>query len=288
MIRVILCAWVLLLFSPALFAAEVIKIKGKSALIDLKGDPASPGDVFYAIRPDGKRSAILKIAKVKGEKAIARVLKGKAATGMTLELKASSVTKNSGDGSDSADAAGGRKRSYWGGLFGFAQDSMDVNINNGTTGLFQEKGSLSGSAFSAKGLFDYELFPRVWFRGTTGLEGFSVSGPAKCGAANNEVCTADLYYLSFDFIGRYVFSEGKIRPWAGGGIGLLFPISKKATALESSSISTTNVIVIAGGLDWFISPTMYIPVSIEYGLLPKSDEVEATWIALRAGLAVPF
>jgi hypothetical protein len=295
MIRVILSLVVLGTFASSAFAAEVIKVKGKSALIDLKGDPAAPGDLFYAVKPDGKRAAIIKISKVKGEKAIGKVLKGKAASGYTLELKPSEVAQKSRPKRSSDDPSSeptsepvGGKRSYWGGYFGFAQDSMDVNVNDFVSGTFREKASLSGNGFSAKGLFDYELFPQVWFRGTTGLEGFSVSGKTACGVNNAEACNADIYYLSFDFLGRYVFSEGSARPWIGAGVGLLFPVSKKATALDSSSISTTNVMILAGGLDWFMSPKMYIPISLEYGLLPKSDEVEATWIALRAGFAVPF
>lgn len=295
MIRIIIYIWVLMTFSPLGFAAEVIKVKGKSALIDLKGDPAAPGDLFYAVKADGKRAAIIKISKVKGEKAIGKVLKGKAATGYTLELKPSDVALKSknrssqdGSGSDEASSSPSSSRAYWGGYFGFAQDSMTVNVNDFTSGLFLRKEELTGNGFSAKGLFDYELFPQVWFRGTSGLEGFSVSGAAVCGTNNAETCNADLYYLSVDFLARYLFSMGTARPWVGGGIGLLFPMSKKATALQASSISTTNVMVVAGGLDWFVSPRMYIPISLEYGLLPKSDEVEATWLALRAGFAVPF
>jgi hypothetical protein len=41
-------------------------------------------------------------------------------------------------------------------------------------------------------------------------------------------------------------------------------------------------------VDWFMTPNLYIPVSVEYGFLPKSDEVEANLISLRIGLAVPF
>ena len=65
-------------------------------------------------------------------------------------------------------------------------------------------------------------------------------------------------------------------------------MSKEASALDPASISTTNVILVSGGLDWFISKTTYIPISIEYGLLPKSNEVEANWIALRFGAAFAF
>ena len=277
---------------PESYAAEVVKVKGKSALINLNGDPAVIGDQFYLVTADGKRRALIRISKVKGDKAIGKITKGKAAAGMTLELK-SGTGGSSGGGSPSyptpsSGGSFGDKKSYWGAIAGFSMDSMTVNVRDGTTGAVRSTESLSGSAFSAKGLFDYELFNSIWFRGTAGLEGFSAAGPSACGVANNEACTASIYYLSFDFLARYVLGKGNFRPWAGGGVGLLFPASKESTALDSSSISRTNVIILGGGIDWFMSPRLMIPISVEYGLLPKSDEVEASWIAVRAGFAVPF
>ena len=291
MMRSLAFLLVFFLSAPAtLFAAEVTKVKGSSALVDLKGDAASPGDQFFGIKSNGKRGAILRIVKVKGEKAIAKVLKGTATAGMTLEFKPAKSAKSGGAmASGSGDGGGrgmsaGKSRSYWGGLFGLGMDKMTVNVEtaNGTQSV-----AMSGMGFSAKGLFDYELFKQVWFRGTAGLEGFSTSGSAICGDGSAS-CDAKIFYIDFDFIGRYMFSTGNVRPWLGGGIGLLFPATKSASALDSSSISTTNVIIVGGGLDWFISPTMYIPVSVEYDLLPKSNEVEASAITLRAGFAVPF
>lgn len=291
-----LLVFAVLILSPNLFAAEVTKVKGKGVLIELRGDPAVAGDDFYLLSPDGKRKALIKISKVKGEKAIGKLLKGKAAPGYTMEFKAkkgggkaaaaSGGAKMAAPSMDDGSAAGGR--AYWGGIFGFSKDSMTVQVTSATN---QNLGSapMSGYGFSAKGLFDYELFSQIWFRGTAGLETFNAEGTKPiCGPTNTQACTAKLMYLTFDFIGRYVFGTGSFRPWLGGGLGLLFPASKDATALDPASISTTNVILFAGGFDWFTSPTFYIPVSVEYGMLPKSDEVEANWIAVRAGFAVPF
>jgi len=276
--------------TPA-FAATVIKVKGKSALIDLKGDPATPGDSFYAVMANGKRSGLIRIAKVKGEKAIGKITKGNVSAGMSLELQPSKVTAGGGGGNGKRAAQADSSptgRSYWGALFGYARDSMDVNVNDSITGAFKSKASLSGSGFSAKGLFDYEVFSQVWFRFTGGLEMFKVSGPASCGTLNGQTCDANINYLSMDFVARYAFSSGTLRPWAGLGVGLLFPMSKSASALQAQSISTTNVMMVLGGLDYFVSPNFYIPVSVEYGMLPKSDEVDASWIAFRVGFGVPF
>src|SRR5262249_4316624 len=148
--------------------------------------------------------------------------------------------------------------------------------------------NLTGSSFSAMGLFDYELFPQIWFRGLGGLEGFSVAGNSICGAGNAQGCNASIYYLSLDFMGRYVFATGDMRPWIAGGIALMFPARKKATGLAEASISNTSVIQVAGGLYFFLSPTMFIPISLEYGLLPKSNEVDASWLEFRIGIGMPL
>lgn len=285
--KLLVCLYVFTLFSLPAFAAEISKVKGKSVLIDLKGSPANVGDEFYALSSNGKRSGIVKVAKVKGDKAIGRILKGRVQANMSLESKNSSASSSSRTASQTnSKSTPSDGRSYWGLLLGYGMDSMSVNVNNSSTNVFLEKVDLKGSGFSAKALFDYELFNQIWFRGATGLETFKATGDAKCGTLNQQTCEANISYLSLDFLGRYVFSKGSFRPWLGAGVGLLFPMSKSANAI--SGISTTNVIMIGGGFDIFTSPDFYIPVSVEYGLLPKSDEVEATWIAFRAGFAVPF
>jgi hypothetical protein len=283
MLRHLCILFVVLCLTPPAFAAKVLKVKGRSALVSLEGESAGKGDLFYATL-NGHKKAILKLVKVKGDKAIAKILKGRAAAGMAMvprgnggHARASNDSSSSGDSSSSSLPITGR--SYWGGLLGFSMDSMNVNVNSATNV------SLSGTGFSAKGLFDYELFPQVWFRGMAGVEQFAANGPAECLGAT---CDAKIMYFDLDFLGRYVFSKGNFRPWAGLGLGLLFPATKSSTALDSGSIGSTNVIIPAVGLDWFINPKMYVPISLEYGLLPNSSEVKAHWIELRAGLAIPF
>jgi hypothetical protein len=290
--RVFILLLTFMCFSPFLNAAEVIKVKGKAALINLNGDPAVVGDTFFTISADGKRRGIIRISKVKGDKAIARISKGKVSRGMSLELRGGGSSGSSGGytsrGSSGDTGSFSGRKAYWGILGGLAMDKMSVSVKNSTTHADFGTASMSGTAFSLKGLFDYQLFPQLWFRGSSGIEGFNAGGNAICGVGNNSACTANIYYLSADFIARYLFSEKKIRPYAGAGIELLFPASKNASALEASSIATTNVIVVQGGVDWFISNTSYVPLSLEYGLLPKSDEVTASWIAFRVGYAFPF
>ena len=125
MIRNMYVLVILTLFiSTSVFAGEVTKIKGSNALLDLKGDSAAPGDMFFSIGADGKRHGIIQITKVKGDKAIGKITKGKVDVGMTLEHRAGgggATAKRSNKGSkSSAPSASGR--SYWGGMVGYSRN----------------------------------------------------------------------------------------------------------------------------------------------------------------------
>ena len=280
---------VLALFAPCSYAAEVLKIKGDKALIKTDGDEMSPGQTFAAMQ-GGKKKAIIRIGKVKGNKALGKVIKGTAGPGMSLQAEdaGSSPSPSRGSRRRQSGGEGSGGRSYWGAMFGFAMDSMTVKVNDSNTNTFLSTEALTGSGFSGLLMFDYEIFPQVWFRGMGGVEQFSVAGNSKCGNGNKEACNATITYMAGNLIARYVFSNGSLRPWIGAGVELLFPAAKSSTALNSSSIGTTNALVPQLGIDLFVSPTLYIPVSVEYGLLPDSSEVKANWIAVRAGFALPF
>lgn len=293
-LRFLLCFSLLpLFFSVSAFSAQVAKIKGRSLLIDTQGDPVQPGEIYYVIDLDGSRKAIIKIMKVRGNKALAKLGKGAPQIGMSLEKRQSrSARAASPPPVDSGAAAdynydSGLSGAYWGGMLGVGFDSLTADIIT-DAGVKQGTASTSGTSFSAKGLYDHRLFDKVWFRGLFGLEGLKTEGGSACGNASNQSCTVDIMYLSADAIGRYVFSENQVRPWVGGGLSLLFPLSKSSSLLQSSSITNTYVLLFTTGVDWQISPTMVLPISLEYGMLPKSETVEASWIQIRAGLAFPF
>jgi outer membrane protein W len=136
---------------------------------------------------------------------------------------------------------------------------------------------------------DYPLFPWLIFRGMAGLEQFAVGGAndTSTGGCGGE-CTAEISYLTFDFWGKFNFSQGGFRPWAGAGFDVMFPLTKDSTALDKESITNTSVIAIGGGFDWMLSDTSYLPFQIEYNLYPSSAEVSASAIALRLGYAWGF
>jgi outer membrane protein W len=298
--RSVMVLWGFLCLAVAVpsHAAKVTKVDGKKVMLNLEGDTAKVGDIFVVYNPEGKKKALIKIKAIRGDRAAAFLGKGKAETGWTAKVSDKSKgggTKTAGRSrrsqeAETSPAPSGETRSYWGAVVGFSMDSMSVDVDNSSPadGVADKTVSLSGSSFSAKGLFDYLVFPQIWFRGMTGLEGLAASGSAEVGCDGGKTCEVNIYYLSFDFWGRYVFTNGGFRPWLGAGFSLMFPMSKDATALEKSSITNTSAMSAGLGFDWFLSDTMYIPMQVEYSMLPKSETVEASAINIRAGLAWPF
>lgn len=273
-------------------AIQIEKINGKSVLIDTQGESVNIGDIFYSLDDTGKKRGLIKISKIGRGKAIGKLGKGKAEPGWMLELKPPSTKAQTPrkpvqpKASSSALAqSASSQRSYWGFMLGAIQDNVSVDLVDDSTGLATgESVGLTGITYAAKGFFDYKIFDGIWFRGATGVESLDASGKR----TNGESRSATIMYMSFDFWGRYVFSEDSLRPWLGGGFNLMFPLSKSATALEESSITNTSTMAVGGGVDWFLNPESFIPLSIEYGLFPEAELVSANYIAFRFGYGMTF
>ena len=261
-------------------AAVVKRVKGQSVLVDLESDTAQEGDTYFLIDEDGKKKAIVKITKVKETQAIAKIMKGKAVEGMTLLFR----PKKEAAGAHAASAGPSQSRTFAGALFGFSMADMTVKIKQTTT----TDANMKGPSFSGHAFFDYAFWEKIGIRTSFGVQQFNSTGDKICGDAGNKTCDANIIYANLNFMGRFVFSTGEFRPWVGGGAGFLFPLSKSSTALTSNSITNTSIGFGAAGFDWFISPTDFIPLSAEYGILPSSADVSANLISIRMGYGTTF
>lgn len=264
------------------FAAKIKSAKGKKVLVDLEGDTAEPGQIYTVVK-NGKATGLIKISKVRNNQALAVLGKGKAEPGSTIRLRQKKSARSSSARASAPSANDPVGTSYWGGMIGFNMASADVKLP-----ISGRNVKLSGSGFSIKGLFDYKILESIWFRGFGGLEQFVIGGDTDAVNCQGGECKAEINYISFDGWARYVMSTGTFRPWLGAGASLMFPMSKEATALQSKSITNTNLFAFGGGFDWFISPTTYIPLQIDYNLYPSSSTVKASTIAFRAGFSLPW
>ena len=284
--KVFKVAWVifvlfLIFITPSDFAraAKVLKVKGRKVLIDREGESLKKGDLFYIISSSGKKRGVVKILKVKGSKAIAKLGKrGKARRGWTLRKRGRHRTRSLTQS----------QKNRWGVLAGLGMHSMSVKIKDRRDDT-DKIANMSGNGFNLEGLFDYRLSNMFWFRGLTGFEQFAVSSSDEfCAQTNDQTCDTSINYLSIGLWARLVFNHrGTFLPWVGAGSNLLHPLSNRTTAIDKDSIITTHIFALGGGFDWVMG-NIAIPFQVEYGGYPSSDEVEASSIVIKTGISFPF
>ncbi|WII71941.1 hypothetical protein QJS83_15870 [Bdellovibrio sp. 22V] len=289
----------LLYFAVSAEAATVSAVKGQKVLINLEGDVVAPGDEFYLINPSSdKRTAIIRVKQVKSGKALAEIVKGRAASGYSLQAKAASPISadvpppgSEEDTSTKRDASTHLrvlKDSY--GVMGvITMNSMtaDIRYLDSGTGILQTaSATMNGNGFGVDGFYDYAFSRDFVGHAVAGIEQFNVSGSASSAACGGTTsCDAKINYLSFYGVIKWYLIQGKYRGWLGGGLGYLLAVSKSSSALNESQISTNQVFNANVGVDIQLNRRNYIPVSLEYNMFPSSDTVKASQMMIKAGWA---
>ena len=274
-----------LFYSSAVEAAFVEKVRGKQVLINNEDTDIQVGERYYLV-VDGKRRAIVKISKVRGGKSIGVVTKGRAVPDASVEPVRRVRPAFDDDGEEEQQPARRRRArrsprdpdivavptTIIGGLVGFAMDSQTVTTNSRSV-------SMSGSGYSVKAFGDIPLSCRLGFIARGGIEQLELSG-------ENE--KTSIMYLTVDALLRYAFSEGTFVPFAAGGLGIHYPMSKNSTILDESKIAMTSVFFADVGLNYKMSEDLYLTAHVEYGYFPPSSTVNTNFIAIRAGAGWRF
>lgn len=283
MFRILLALAILGLVSVS-HAATLIKVKGDQVLVDLQGDSSYAEGGRYLVMVDGKKKAIVELTKVKGQRAIGKVLKGTAFEQGTL-----APLPGAGGGSSATTASrpprrrGTKKRGdifdsmSWGALvsYGSASQNVTSTVNNVSQSI-----SMSGSSYGLKAFLDLPISGPLGLIGRAGFENFGVKGTS---SALGDVNTSILY-LDADALLRYHFLDGAFHPFPTVGMGLHYPLSKSSGVLDVGRISATTIFFIGGGFDYELNRTMYIHGTLEYGIFPPSNDVKTSLISGRVGL----
>lgn len=261
-------------------AARVSRTKGRLVEIELAG-----GDNFVKgdrakVTANGKTVGILVIQQIKGTKALTRLEKGRAPRGATVALAASrSGTKAKAK----SEPSSGSSDFIVGALAGFGLDTQSVKATS-ANGATTESVSMSGNGFSAKVYADMSLGEELGVIGRFGMETFKVTGTSKNAlCSSSTACETSITYISGDLLFRYNFAPGTWNPFAAAGLGIYFPMSKKTNILDETKIASTTIFLLGGGINWSIG-NFYVPLSVEYGLFPPSNQVTTNFIALRGGI----
>lgn len=286
------------LWTSHCLAASVANVKGQKVLIALDGDTASEGEEFFLINPEtNKKTAIIRIQKVKGSKALAEVIKGRASQGYTLQAKAPTKMsadvplpseENSPNSSNSSSSNSGYLRTLkdsYGITGSYIMSSMTADVSyTDVLGTHRTSASMNGSGFGIGGYYDYVFNTNLAGRAFAGIEQYNVSGTApEAACKGSTACDAKINYLSlYGLLKWYVF-DGPYRTWVGGGAGYLLALSKSSSALNESQISTNQVFTLAIGCDIQRNRKNYIPLSLEYNLFPSSSTVKASMIVIKGG-----
>lgn len=307
--NIIIALSLILFIQSSATAATITAVKNGKTLINLDGDEVAEGDEFFLINPaTNKKVGIIRVKQVKNGKALAEILKGRADVGYSLRAKASSgagavAAARSAESETAKEARSEeptegsdrtpRDTSYlrylkpsFGVLGELLQNTMTVSIKDYFNAT--ESVALKGTSFGAGGFYEFIATPDISVRALVALEQYNASGTSSilgCDGKTSTNCSANIMYLSAYGLGKYYFTQSRLRFWGGAGGGFLVAVSKSATALNESNIATNQILTLAIGGDWQVSRKNYIPFSIEYNYFPPSDTVKATSIVLKAGWA---
>lgn len=294
-------------FSLQSLAMEVTKIKDTKVLIDSGTQTLNEGDNYLLMSAENKRIALIKISKAKPGKAIAEVIKGTPSVGATLvKVKQTSApppptpstteTASNDTEATTATKTAHKKRKHtsdyaFGGLLGYAKNSLNMTVNNGIGGT--ASGTFSGTSISFKAFADYNYTPDFSFRVATGLEPFNVSGDVGtniCGSNSTSVCQASYNYLPLEFSAHYNFyNQSAFKPWVGLGYSYLISISSSVNIPNLNSGGTNQTVLISLGSNYQLANSNYfIPAVIEYALFPGSSGVTSNVLYLRGGFGWNF
>ena len=270
-------------------AAKVTTIKGKSVMIEMDADELQQGEKYFVF-VDGKKKAVVQIAKTKGTKAIGKVLKGNPVEGGSVGKDSGSASASSGGGkrkkssgsmsADSGDSGGDASVPglFIGVLGGMGMDSQTVkDASNGN------QVSMSGSGFSVKAYADMPIAGGFGVIGRAGIEQMNLAG-----SLNGNNYETKIMYATADAMARYSFTDGGFVPFVAGGAALHFPLSKSSNILDVPRISSTSIFIFAGGAHYHLSDTMIITAMAEYDMFLPSNDVTTSIIAVRAGAAFKF
>lgn len=267
------------------FSQTVSKVGKTEVLFSLEGNTVENDQEFYIVDGSGKKKALVKITKSNSKQAIAKILKGKVED-VKLGMKiAERSPANIGETTmaTSSNTKLLKPRNSWGAMGSLMMNSMNAKFSyNGTN----QTAAMSGSGFGALGYYDYTINKDLQFRGATGIEQFSAKqqkDAAICQKGSSTECNVNISYLSFYGIGKYNVTKSKNRIWVGAGMGYLMAMSKSSTVLDTSLITSNQVLTLAAGMDMGLASNQQIPLSVEYSLFPSSSTVSASFISFKVG-----
>lgn len=297
----ILVTGCLLFRGTSAFAQSVEKVRGASVLLDLGGTQANPGDEFITIDENGKRTGIIRISQTRGQKAVAKIIKGVVLPGETLTVRGKSKARTNPEPPAEDDSAPPeqvesrpRGKDFIGVMLGYNNDTMSFLAGNSSSPpSYTETANLTGTTTAFKGFYDHPWTPEFDLRFMGSYDGFNGSYTAKSNSINRGST------LNSNLSVSYVGLEGEIlwklydkkltNAWLGLGYAFEY-ILGSSTNLYSLTINSSflNAIFAGAGGNIAFGNSAYIPIYAHYKYFLASSGVTQNAIEIGAGYGWRF
>jgi|GEM_PF-2942074 len=279
-----------LLLPLSTFASSISAIKNKQVVITMDTETYQVGQVIYGMT-GSKKTALIQIEKIKGNKALGVITRGHVAVGGTTMERTAPSTQNSNQESSNNERSSVVRRTKWSGgiLASYAMQSASMTVQTATPA--SESAKFSGSAMGFKGFVDYDYSSNVTIRGALGLEPLNTKATltqSLCGNGTTNACTFNYNFIALEGAVHYNFVTKPSRYWIGLGYSYLLDggHSNNVPNVQLSG-SSSQMILFGGGAD-FAFKKGFIPVALEYGMFPGGGGVTITSIFFRAGYGWNF
>jgi hypothetical protein len=269
-------------------ASSVSAQKGKRVVITMDTDFYQTGDVVYGMT-GSKKTALIQIQKVKGNKALGVITKGHVAVGgATMPRVKSARGQQQSARHENSSLVRNRKKLAAGFLVGYAMQSATATVQG--SGV-SEGAKFTGNALSLKAFADYDYTPQITIRGALGLEPLQTKatlGQSLCSSGTTNQCKFSYNFIALEAAVHYNIVTQPTRYWIGLGYSYLSSggNSNNTPNLKLAGNSTQMVLIGAGAdFNW---RSGFIPVVLEYGIFPSGGGVTVTSIFLRTGYGWSF
>lgn len=250
----------LTVISEFAFALQAIVVKGNRVLFSMDHSEAAQINVNSLVIATDK-SAQVKIIQVRGVRAVGQVIKGTAKVSGNFRILSGETKKTT---------------AQTGFFVGLSSNTMTITLSATNTLKLQ------GTGFNLTGIYDYSLLSDFVLRGMAGYETFKASGSLSTCPGGE--CSVNLNYLTAHGYAQYdiaKYAQGS-RFWLGMGVGFLFLTSGSSEIINTDSMATNQIFILATGMDVALSGGTAFPIQLDYFLYPDGD-IKTQQINLRLG-----
>lgn len=222
-------------FSSLALSGTVAKSTNRKVIVDFDGEtiPEPNSRIYILDQETHKEVGLVEIQKVKGTRALGKILKGRANPGDTTDIAQS--RKHREEEREPADESQvthtisrpKNRTSYvtYGVGADFIYTSMYLKNSDGD-------GSVTGNGLGVRAAIEYPMSYNWVLSGSLGLHPLNVTS-----TTSGYDFTVATNYLGTEAIARYALDKRNEGLWLGGGLGYYFPMSSNLSTKPKSELT---------------------------------------------------